>query len=244
MSKKFNAESSLTLGDKIAITVGCLGGAMVIVTYLIPNKTRFFTGMLIVFLWIFCCYPPLHFVRRPKTKMFCFIVVSLLVILFGKKVWPPPNRPTADIRVEDAVIENPVVDEKPALNFYFYNDSPATLTVTNYNLINVDTRGVKSQDDENRIEDEEWEMLRKYVGENSPGPGDNYPAKVRTWKSIIDPNHKLTSDEVNALKNNTGAVTIRFLSVFQYQDDSGVHELDQCVLSQNTFTSVLCKKTQ
>ncbi len=83
--------SALSLGDKLAITVGCLGGAVVIITYLIP-KTPFFTGVLLTFLTMFICYPLLHFVKSLKVKTPSVLIVFALVFLFGKKVWLKTNQ--------------------------------------------------------------------------------------------------------------------------------------------------------
>jgi hypothetical protein len=228
----------LSVGDQIAIIMGCLGGAVVIVTYLIP-KTPFFTGLLLFLLWIFLSYPLLHFVRPLKVKIPTVLIVCVLVFLFGRKVWPE-NKPTADIMTEDAVSSTPTVGQPPSINFYVRNDTPYNLDIRNFNLINLDA-GVPSQEEENRREDDKWEELRKYVAETEVS-ATNYPAKVRSWSSVIDQRVKLTADQVNAIKNNTGAVTIRFMSVYQYRDSTGEHEWDQCVLVQNTFAVVHCSQ--
>ncbi len=75
---------------------------------------------------------------------------------------------------EDAVLRPPAAGESPALNFYVRNDTPYNLDIKDYNLINVDTIGVRSQEEEHQREEEMWGELRTYVAETVV-PATNYP---------------------------------------------------------------------
>src|ERR1700730_12705188 len=157
-------EPILALGDKIAITVACLAGAMGGVIYLFPTKTPVSTGITLTLLLLFSCYPLIHFVRPLGIKSPGVLLMCFLVFLLGKKTWPHPDpEPTSDIRTGDEVFVVPVVGKPPALNFWVYNDAPHNLVAKNYSRIEVDTAGMQSSDDEAEREDKGWGGLKDYV---------------------------------------------------------------------------------
>src|ERR1700693_415943 len=158
MSDTPDDPSAISLSDKIAITVACVGGAMAVLIYLVPTKTLLSAGIMLGLLLMFCCYPLIHFVRPWKIKIPGILIVCFLVFLFGKKVWPE-NKPMSDLTTEDTELKAPIVGEAPALSFYIRNSTPYNLAVSNYNLINTDTRGLRSKEDEYQREEDQWDKL-------------------------------------------------------------------------------------
>jgi hypothetical protein len=236
-------DSTLPLGDKIAITVACLGGAMAAIIYLIPTKTPLSTGIMLGLLLLFSCYPIIHFVKIWKIKLPAVLILCVLVPLFGKKEWPRPDpEPTADIRTGDEVFVVPVVGKPPALNFWVYNDAPHNLVAKNYSSIEVDRVGIRSSDDEAEREDKGWARLRDYVAVTRPYDSLIYAAKNRSWVSVVVDSNPLTMEEVKDLEDNSGGTTIRFLTVFLYTDAGGEHELDHCSFVQNTKVVGNCRR--
>jgi len=214
-------ESRLLLQDKIAVSVGCGGAALLIVTYLIPNKTPGYTVLLLGLLLSFVCYPIAHF-GRGWIRIASLAAVSVLVFLFGRSVWPKAAY-FSDLRVEDAQPDPLSPGRAVGLNLFIFNDSAQAIRARSFSLANIQGP-IGNLEVERRIEDETWRVLEQAVLTRSSVP-QYFSPKVRTMTTLTYPEAALSAEQVRAVEEGTGQSSIRFLGVFLSADDSGDHEL-------------------
>jgi hypothetical protein len=235
--------SGISRGDRIAITVGCLAGAEIVIVYLVPTKSALSTVVMLIFLLGFLCYPIIHFVRSKKIKVPFILLVCVLVFLFGKKEWPTPH-PVSDLRIVKEIALPFNAGQPPELNIWLLNDSPYTMRVRRIVVAGVLT-GATSQSAERETESTLWqglrdnfEMLQKNVfpaDDSSPDIYSNYlPPRVESTitLNVESTTSNLTADQANALQHVDGSVVVFFMAIFAYSDDSGFHEIEYCVWTQ------------
>jgi hypothetical protein len=77
-------------GDKLAIALACLAAVMALILFWI-DKTPLAAGITIGAMFLLMIYPILHFVSSWKARVPVFILVFVLIGIFGWKVWPSPT---------------------------------------------------------------------------------------------------------------------------------------------------------
>jgi hypothetical protein len=217
--------SDIPRADQVAITVACATAALVIVTFLV-SKTPNAIIFLMTCLFLCISYPIVRFVRSIRLKIVALILCVVAVSIFGKSVWPKIN---SELRVVEAAVHPFEVNKPASLNLRITNDGSETIQANHFDLISI-TLPVTSMEDEIKVQEEKWEVLRKFVAEASP-ISSPYPPKYLNWRTITDPKAILTQAHVDALQTGSG-LAIRFMSVMQYTDETGEHETDFCVTVQ------------
>jgi len=230
MAKSHNA--GLQVADKIAISAACGGGALIIITYLIPDKTPVYTGLLLAILLVMVSYPILHFVRHPRLKWGLAIFSCSMIFVFGWSVWPKPKSDYSDLRIEESQLHDLVSGKELAINLWIFNDSSHTIRAKQFGVLDI-SGPIASLDEERAIENEKWKIVEYTAATTNSSITQVFPPKVKTWSTLTDARAVVSAEQADGLLKGTGQVSVRFLMALVYADDVGEHELDYCVLLQH-----------
>jgi hypothetical protein len=225
---------AMETSDKIAIALASLGIALLIYTFLVP-RTRTSVAILLFFLFVFVAYPILHFVPPRWLKLIGVGVAGILVISFGKTVWPGPS---SDLRIQDENLNPPEANKPVSLNLHILNNASETINGRIYETISF-TGPVTSMDEEYRMEEEKWGVLKKYV-ETADAVSSPFTPGI-SWLSVTDPRAVLSQTAIDGIQSGTGSEALRFMLVIQYSDSSGEHELDHCMMIQKPGVYYNCR---
>lgn len=77
----------LSFSDKLAVALACLASAMALILFWM-DKTPLAAGLSIACIAGLSVYPILHFFPSGTARIPMFIIATLLVVIFGWKIWP------------------------------------------------------------------------------------------------------------------------------------------------------------
>lgn len=146
--------------------------------------------------------------------------------------------PSSDLRIQDENL-NPLEANKPvSLNLHILNNASETINGRIYELISI-TGPVTSMDEEYRMEEEKWGVLKKYV-ETADAVTSPFTPGI-SWLSVTDPRAVMSQAAIDGIQLGTGSEALRFMLAIQYSDSSGEHELDHCMMIQKPGVYYNCR---
>jgi hypothetical protein len=220
-----------------------MGTAVVIALFLVP-KTPAIVAVSVCLIFALMCHPILEFaskISRAKwVKGVGIGVLAVLSLAFAQYVWPD-TEPISDLAIDQSVIQQPyVVGQGANLNLDYFNYSAHTIRGKIFNGMHI-YGGFPSIGDEHNAEEQFWGEFRQYVSTATDTIDVPFPARVKTWTSLVNTTNGLTQEQFQNLQEGNGRTLVFWVSMLFYKDSMGEHELDYCAFTQNKDVVHLCQ---
>jgi hypothetical protein len=237
--------SFISTSDKIAITVASIAGCVAVIIYLVSAKTVMSTCIMLAFLFLFFCYPVIHFGRSWKVEIPYVVIICVLIVFVGKKEWPI-GLSVSDLRVVKENVVPFIAGQSPQLNIVIMNDSPYAMRVRRITGIAIRDGDLRNMEALKEVESHVWDGTRQRfeLFQEKAAPESysmDLPPKVESILTLNSDDYfdsgggganRLTQAQADALQRADGTTTVFFMSIFAYSDGSGFHETEYCVLTQ------------